>query len=140
MVYRIVYWRQYQSVQFVRYSARLVTIRKIKDFLVAKKTRCSIIGRQGGSVFSHLTEDRAIAIAQLVGPERGLAEIAAIANCERLAAYPFYQAAMGELEFRCGRYAGARQHFRAAVAVTRNPAERGFLERRERACGDCIQP
>jgi predicted RNA polymerase sigma factor len=84
--------------------------------------------------------NRAIAIAQVEGPERGLAEIAAIANCERLAAYPFYQAAMGELELRCGRYAGARQHFRAAVAVARNPAERGFLERRERACGDCVQP
>lgn len=84
--------------------------------------------------------NRAIAIAQVEGPERGLAEIAVIADCERLVTYPFYQAAMGELEFRCGRYAGARQHFRAAAAVARNSAERGFLERRERACGECVQP
>jgi RNA polymerase sigma-70 factor (ECF subfamily) len=80
--------------------------------------------------------NRAIAIAQVEGPERGLAEIAAIANRERLATYPFYQAAMGELEFRRRRYVEARDHFRAAVAVARNPAERGFLERRERACGE----
>jgi RNA polymerase sigma-70 factor (ECF subfamily) len=79
--------------------------------------------------------NRAIAIAQVEGAERGLSEIAAIAERERLAAYPFYHAAMGELEFRCERYLEARQHFRAAVGVARNPAERGFLERRERACG-----
>jgi RNA polymerase sigma-70 factor (ECF subfamily) len=79
--------------------------------------------------------NRAIALAQVEGPERGLAEIAVIANRERLAAYPFYRAAMGELELRCGRYAEARQHFRIAVSIARNPAEKSFLERRERACG-----
>jgi len=80
--------------------------------------------------------NRAIAIAQVEGPERGLAEITVIANRERLAAYPFYPAAMGELELRRGRHAEARQHFQAAVALARNPAERTFLECRERACGD----
>jgi predicted RNA polymerase sigma factor len=80
--------------------------------------------------------NRAIAIAQVEGPERGLAEITVIANRERLAAYPFYPAAMGELELRRGRHAEARQHFQAAVALARNPAERTFLERRERACGE----
>ena len=83
--------------------------------------------------------NRAIAIAQVEGAERGLAEIAAITNRERLAAYPFYHAAMGELEFRCKRHVEARQHFRAAVSVARNPAEKGFLERRERACGEFTQ-
>jgi RNA polymerase sigma factor (sigma-70 family) len=83
--------------------------------------------------------NRAIAIGQVEGPERGLAELATIPNSERLAAYPFYQAAMGELEFRCGRYVEARQHFRVAVALARNAAERGFLERRERACGESGQ-
>lgn len=80
--------------------------------------------------------NRAIAIAQVEGAERGLDEIAVIDNRERLAAYPFYQAAIGELEFRRGRHVEARAHFRAAAAVARNPAERGFLERRERACTD----
>ena len=83
--------------------------------------------------------NRAIAIGQAEGPERGLAEIAAIADRERLTAYPFYQAAMGELELRRGRYAEARQHFRVAVSVARNLAEKSFLERRERACGEFTQ-
>jgi RNA polymerase sigma-70 factor (ECF subfamily) len=89
---------------------------------------------------SLVLDRRAIAIAQVEGPERGLAEIAVIANRERLAAYPFYQAAMGELEFRRGRYVEARQHFHAPVAVARNPTERAFLERRERACGESARP
>jgi RNA polymerase sigma-70 factor (ECF subfamily) len=78
--------------------------------------------------------NRAIAIAQLEGPERGLAEIAAIADRERLTTYPFLPATIGELELRRGRRAEARQHFHEAVALARNPAERTFLERRERAC------
>ena len=46
--------------------------------------------------------NRAIALAQKDGPRRGLEEIEAIADRERLAAYPFYWAAMGELELRRG--------------------------------------
>src|SRR5262249_22583801 len=39
--------------------------------------------------------NRAIAVAQSEGPERGLEEIRAIADGERLRAYPFYPAALG---------------------------------------------
>jgi RNA polymerase sigma-70 factor (ECF subfamily) len=74
--------------------------------------------------------NRAIAVAQNEGPERGLEEIRSIADCDRLAAYPFYSAALGELELRRGRYQTAREHFRAALALARNPAERRFLDRR----------
>jgi RNA polymerase sigma-70 factor (ECF subfamily) len=80
--------------------------------------------------------NRAIAIAQLEGPERALAEIAAIPERGRLTTYPFLPATIGELELRRGRRAEARQHFHEAVALARNPAERTFLERRERACGE----
>jgi RNA polymerase sigma factor (sigma-70 family) len=78
--------------------------------------------------------NRAIAIAHTEGPERGLAEIASIGDRERLSNYPFYHAALGELELRRGRYPEARRHFQAAVAIARNPMERSFLERRVRAC------
>jgi RNA polymerase sigma-70 factor (ECF subfamily) len=77
---------------------------------------------------------RAIAVAQRDGPERGLEAIAAIADAGRLASYPFYPAAMGDLELRCGRAEAAREHFRAALGVARNDAERAFLERRVAAC------
>jgi RNA polymerase sigma-70 factor (ECF subfamily) len=79
--------------------------------------------------------NRAIAVAQHEGPERGLEEIRSIADRERLAAYPFYSAALGELEFRRGKYETAREHFRAALALARNPMERQFLDQRVSACG-----
>jgi RNA polymerase sigma-70 factor (ECF subfamily) len=78
--------------------------------------------------------NRAIAVAQLEGPERGLEEIHAIADRDRLASYPFYSAALGELELRCGRHEIAREHFRAAIALARNPMERRFLDQRVAAC------
>jgi RNA polymerase sigma-70 factor (ECF subfamily) len=78
--------------------------------------------------------NRAIAIAQRESPKRGLEEIRAIAHSDRLASYPFYHAALGEFEFRAGRPELARQHFRAALVLARNPAERRFLEQRVRAC------
>jgi RNA polymerase sigma-70 factor (ECF subfamily) len=85
--------------------------------------------------------NRAIAIAQREGPQRGLEEIGAIADRDRLAAYPFYFAALGELELRGARHEIAREHFRAALGVARNPMERQFLEQRMAACeGGFSQP
>jgi RNA polymerase sigma factor (sigma-70 family) len=78
--------------------------------------------------------NRAIAIAQRDGPERGLEEIAAIADRDRLGRYPFYHAALGELELRRGRGAPARGHFAAALALARNPMERQFVAQRMEAC------
>lgn len=77
--------------------------------------------------------NRAIAIAQLEGPQRGLEEIRAIPGQERLTEYPFYFAARAELEFRCGNRNEACEQFRAALALARNPMERKFLEQRIQA-------
>jgi RNA polymerase sigma factor (sigma-70 family) len=74
--------------------------------------------------------NRAIAIAQCSGPERGLEAVDAIADRERLDAYPFYHAALGELELRRNRDATAREHFATAAALARNPAEQRFYESR----------
>src|SRR5271166_6103850 len=79
--------------------------------------------------------NRAIAVAQHRDPEHGLEEIRAIKGLDRLAAYPFYPATLGELELRSGRPEIALQHFHAALALTRSPMERGFIERRIAACG-----
>ena len=78
--------------------------------------------------------NRAIAVAQHEGPERGLEEIRAITASDRLASYPFYFAALGELELRCDRRDIALEHFHAAIALARNPMERRFLEQRVSAC------
>ena len=78
--------------------------------------------------------NRAIAIAHREGPMRGLEEMRAIVDPERMARYPFYSAALGELELRSGRRAIARFHFEAAVKLARNPMERRFLQKRVVAC------
>ena len=79
--------------------------------------------------------NRAIAIAERDGPDRGLEELRAIGDSERLRAYPFYPAALGELEWRRGNRGVAVEHFTAALRVARNPDERRFLEKRVGACG-----
>ena len=78
--------------------------------------------------------NRAIAVAERDGAERGIAELEAIEGRDRLEGYPFYPAALGELELRRGDRERARTHFAAALAAARNPTERRFLEKRVRAC------
>jgi RNA polymerase sigma factor (sigma-70 family) len=78
--------------------------------------------------------NRAIAVAELEGPDSGIEAIRFIEGIERLATYPFYYAALGELEFRRGKFDAAGEHFRAAHALARNPAERQFLNQRSSAC------
>lgn len=78
--------------------------------------------------------NRAIAIAQRDGAERGLEALHAIADPARLHHYPFYRAALGEFELRRGNRETAREHFAAALAIARNTAEQRFLEKRLTAC------
>ncbi|MGO8969442.1 MAG: RNA polymerase sigma factor [Myxococcaceae bacterium] len=74
--------------------------------------------------------NRAIAIAQQEGPNRGLEEILAIEGSDQLHAYPFYSGALGELELRRGNTAAAQTHFQSALALARNAMERHFMEQR----------
>ena len=77
--------------------------------------------------------NRAIALAELEGPARGLQAIDAI---EGLEAYVFFHAAKGELSARAGDMASARAHFACGISVARNAAERKFLERRAAATAE----
>jgi len=74
--------------------------------------------------------NRAIAVAERDGPERGIKEIEAIRGRETLDRYPFYAATLGELELRRGRNTIAAAHFRDAISLARNPTERQFFEHR----------
>ena len=78
--------------------------------------------------------NRAMAIAESEGPERGLAAITTIEGVQRLAGYPFYPAAVAELELRLGRPLVARKYFELARVLARNDVERRFLERRLDEC------
>jgi RNA polymerase sigma-70 factor (ECF subfamily) len=73
---------------------------------------------------------RAIAIGELHGPARALAELEAIDDRERLERYPFYAAAIGEELARLGRAEDARTRFEEARGLARSPDEARFFERR----------
>ena len=78
--------------------------------------------------------NRAIAIGQRDGPERGLKELRQMTDSDRLQRYPFYPAAIAEFELRRGAGAVASEYFAAAAALARNTAEQRFLEKRSREC------
>ena len=78
--------------------------------------------------------NRAIAIGQRDGADRGLEVLRAIGDADRLARYPFYPAALGELEFRRGNLTEAERYFSSAAALARSGSERRFLEKRAREC------
>jgi len=78
--------------------------------------------------------NRAIAVAQIEGPERGLEEVKGIRDLQRISSYPFYPATLGELELRRRNYSVASAHFSTALSLARNPMECHFLRRRIDAC------
>lgn len=77
---------------------------------------------------------RAIALGEVEGPERALQALESIDGRERLDAYPFYAAAMGEQLLRANQRERARERFRQALAAARSPSEIRFLEARITAC------
>lgn len=77
--------------------------------------------------------NRAIAIAQTRGAERGLAALPVIAGDERLADYQPYWAARAELHAQLGDIAQASDAFARAIGLEVDPVVRRFLERKRAA-------
>ena len=77
----------------------------------------------------------AVALAMAEGAERGLEWMARLGEREELSGYYLLPAARADLLRRLGRLAEARDAYRAALALVRNPAERGYLDRRLAECG-----
>jgi len=80
--------------------------------------------------------NRAISVAQLEGPRRGLEELRRIEGQERLSSYPFYPAALGELYLQLGKPGEASECFQSALQIARNPVEARFFEQRISACAE----
>lgn len=73
--------------------------------------------------------NRAIAVAELQGPEAGMAALDQ-ADAEQLAAYQPFHAARAGLLARAGRAAEAVSAYDRAIELTTNPSEAAFLRRR----------
>jgi RNA polymerase sigma-70 factor (ECF subfamily) len=82
----------------------------------------------------------AVALAMAEGAARGLAWIDAIEARGDLAGYHLLPAARADLLRRLGRRAEAGIAYDAAIVLTRNRAERLYLERRVRECRDGADP
>ena len=76
--------------------------------------------------------NRAVAVAELDGPARGLAALAAL-DPERLDGYQPYHAVRADLLARAGRHDEAVAAYDRALELTVNPAERAFLNRQRHA-------
>ncbi len=74
--------------------------------------------------------NRAVALAMRDGPDAGLAAIEVVLGQGGLDDYPLAHAARADLQRRLGLTEAAQASYQRALALTRQPAERRFLEAR----------
>lgn len=79
--------------------------------------------------------NRAVALAQVEGPEAGLAAVQAIVNSKPLEGYYLHYAVLGDFERQLGNLAAAARHYQQAIDLTTIASEREFLSRRLEECG-----
>ena len=80
--------------------------------------------------------NRAVAVANVRGPEAGLQTLRAIRNREKLDSYYLFYAVFGELEMRLSNNAAAAEQFRKAFELAETKSERVFLLKRLQRCID----
>jgi RNA polymerase sigma-70 factor (ECF subfamily) len=77
--------------------------------------------------------NRALAIAELHGPQAAVAAMNETAADDRLTEYQPYWAARAELLSKTGSYDEARQAYEMAIGLEREPTVRAFLQKRQAA-------
>jgi RNA polymerase sigma-70 factor (ECF subfamily) len=80
--------------------------------------------------------NRAVAVANVHGPETGLQTVRAIRDREKLDSYYLFYAVMGELEMRLNNHQAASEEFRTAFELADTKSERAFLLKRLQRCVD----
>lgn len=94
------------------------------------------------SLYDRLTEldnspvvalNRAIVVANIVGPQAGLDAVAAIDGLDKLESYYLLYAALGEFEERLNHLPVAAEHFRKAMELAQLKSEKVFLSKRLQA-------
>jgi RNA polymerase sigma factor (sigma-70 family) len=74
--------------------------------------------------------NRALAVAERDGVEEGRRPLIAVAGDKKLDRYPFYWAALADLQRRASRHAEARSSYERAMELSRSPAEQASYRRR----------
>ena len=78
--------------------------------------------------------NRAIVLAQLEGPQRGIEEISSMPGKEKLNGYYLLPATLGELYLRDFNFAIAKKYFEEAMELTHSPAEKKLLQQKLEKC------
>ncbi len=78
--------------------------------------------------------NRAVAVANVDGPERGIEAVQSIQGRSDLESYYLLHAVLGEFESQLGRSAEAARHFQRAVQLAALPSEQAFLRQRLKEC------
>ena len=79
--------------------------------------------------------NRAIALAEVQGPQVGLDALEALVASGALAHYHLLPATVGELHLRLGDRATAARHLAVALTLAPSPAERHLIREKLAACG-----
>jgi RNA polymerase sigma factor (sigma-70 family) len=74
--------------------------------------------------------NRALAVAERDGVEEGQRQLVSVADEKKLARYPFYWAALADLQRRADKHGEARSSYERAMELSRSPAERASYRRR----------
>lgn len=78
--------------------------------------------------------NRAVAVAEVHGPQAGIEAVGAIRNLQSLESYYLLHAVLGEFESRLNHAPVAAAHFRKAMQLAEIKSEQAFLSKRLLAC------
>jgi RNA polymerase sigma factor (sigma-70 family) len=78
--------------------------------------------------------NRAVALAEIQGPQTGIEAVNAIQNLQSLESYYLLHAVLGEFEIRLNHLRAAAGHFRKALQLAEIKSEQTFLAKRLREC------
>jgi len=78
--------------------------------------------------------NRAVAVAEVQGPQAGIEAVNAIQNLQSLESYYLLHAVLGEFESRLNHTRAAVGHFRKALQLAEIKSEQVFLAKRLQAC------
>jgi RNA polymerase sigma-70 factor (ECF subfamily) len=83
--------------------------------------------------------NRAVALAEVHGPQAGLEAVRVIGNLPSLESYYLLYAVLGEFESRLNHAALAAEHFRKAAELAAIQSEQAFLSKRMQVCEEQAQ-
>lgn len=78
--------------------------------------------------------NRAVALAEIRGPQAGIEAVGAIQNLRSLESYYLLYAVLGEFEARLNHHERAAAHFKKSLQLAEMKPEQAFLARRFQAC------